>query len=117
MIQRIEKLAADLIPYRKWMLLAFLLAFFLVMPVTAGLMRYFKNPSIFALGVFVFFLGFAWSWGLFLISYWYNPDGGPLTVGKIKTQRPFGKLHSYVMRYTSPAFLVLWFLFPFGILM
>jgi len=116
MSEKLESLAANLIPHRKWMLVAFLLTFIGAMPAGVGLMILFKNPAFFFLGSFVSILGFTWSWGMFLISFWYNPDGGPLTLDKIKTTHPLFRWHAYIMRYFAPAFLVIWFLSPFIVL-
>lgn len=116
MIEKLENVAADLIPLRKWMLITFLIAFIGVMPAAVGLMILFKNLIFFFLGLFVSVLGFTWSWGLFLISYWFNPDGGPLTLDKVKTKQPFLTSYAYVMRYVAPAFLIIWFLTPFVVL-
>lgn len=71
MIEKLENMAATLIPKRKWFLIAFLISFIGSMPAAVGLMILFKNPIFFFLGSFVSVLGFTWSWGLFLISYWY----------------------------------------------
>ncbi len=111
-----ESLAAYLIRYRKWMLVAFLVAFAGAMPAGIGLMVLFKDPIFFFLCLFLSAIGFTWSWGMFLISFWYNPDGGPLTLDKIKATHPLFRWHAYVMRYVAPAFLVIWFLSPFIIL-
>ncbi len=114
MIEKLETLAANLIPHRKWMLIAFLVSFIGAMPAAIGLMVLFNNPAFFFLALFVSILGFAWSWGLFLISFWYDPDGGPLTREKIlKTTHPIFRWHAYVMRFIAPAFLVILFLSPF----
>ena len=107
-----EYLAARLIPYRKWMLVIFLITIVVAMPAAVALMILFKNPIFFVLGSFVSVLGFTWPWGTFLISYWYNPDGGPLTRDKIKTTHPLLRWHAYLMRCYAPVFLVIWFLSP-----
>jgi len=116
MIDKLENMASTLIPKRKWFLIAFLISFIGAMPAAVGLMILFKNPVFFFLGSFVSVLGFTWSSGLFLISYWYNPNGGPLTLEKIEATHSFFKAHAYVMRFVSPAFLVIWFLSPFVVM-
>ncbi len=116
MIEKLENIASTLIPKRKWFLIAFLFSLIGAMPAVVGLMILFKNPVLFFLGLFVSVLGFTWSGGLFLISYWYNPNGGPLTQEKINRTHPFFKAHVYVMRFVSPVFLLIWFLCPFVVL-
>ena len=111
-----ENLAVKLIPYRKWMLVTFLVAFVGVVPAAVGLMVLFKQPWLFKLGMFLATLGVVWSWGLFLISYWYNPDGGSLTLDKIRARHPLIRWNGYLMRYYAPACLAIWFLSPFAIL-
>ena len=98
------------------MLIAFLVTFVGAMPTAFGLMILFKNPIFFFLGSFVSVLGLTWSWGMFLISFWYNPHGGPLTLDKIKVTHPFFRTYAYVMRYLAPVFLLIWFLSPFIVL-
>ncbi|MFC1453724.1 hypothetical protein ACFLQL_00940 [Verrucomicrobiota bacterium] len=116
MIERIENLAARLIPHRKWMLITFLIAFIGAMPATFGLMILFKTPIIFFAGMFLLWAGCAWPWVLFLISYWYNPNGGPLTVEKIKTTHPLIRWHAYIIWFFAPVCLVILFLSPFVVL-
>lgn len=96
--------------------MAFLVALVGAVPAAFGLAVLFKQSWIIFLGMFLSTLGFVWSWGLFLISYWYNPDGGPLTLDRIRTRHPLIRGYGYFMRYCSPAFLVIWFLSPFVIL-
>ena len=115
MIEKMENLAVRLIPHRKWMLAAFLVSFVVAMPAAFGLMILFKNPIFFFAGEFLSVFGFVWSWGLFLISFWYNPNGGPLTLEKIKQTHWFFRSGSYLMRYYAPVFLIIWFLSPFVI--
>jgi len=116
MINRIENLAAWLIPYHKWMLIIFLISFVGTIPATMGLMFAFEAPIIFLMGMFFTFLGFAWPWGLFVISYWYNPNGGILTVEKIQPIPLFIRWSYYLAWYYAPIFLVIWFLSPFVVL-
>ncbi len=82
MIERIEQLAARLIPWRKWIIVAFLVAFIGVMPATFGLVVLFKKMWIFHIVIFLAMFGFTWTSGLFMISYWYDPDSGRLTLKK-----------------------------------
>lgn len=112
MIEKIEHLAEILIPYRKWMIIAFIIAAIIPMPASGYLTSLFKQPLFFSLGISIMFIGISWSWGLFLISFWYNPKGGPLSLEKIKTTHPLLRKHSHTMRYLAPCFLLLWFAFP-----
>ena len=112
MIERIEHLAVRLIPYRKWIIVAFLVAFIGVMPAAFGLAVLFKKFWIYPIGMFLTIFGFTWTSGLFLISYWYNPDGGPLTLKKINASHPGVQWYGYFMRYSAPVALVILFLMP-----
>ena len=112
MIDKIEDLALRLIPYRKWMLISFLISLILVMPISIFLTVYLKTPIFFFIGGFLLTLGFTWSWGLFLISLWYNPNGGLLTFEKIKEINPIFQWQASLMRYCAPFFLIIWFLSP-----
>lgn len=116
MIERMENVAARLIPHRKWILMAIAIDLVGIMPAAVGLMILFEAPLIFPAGTFFAALGFVWSWGLFLISYWYNPNGGPLTAEKIKTTYPPIRWFARILRYYAPIFLVIWFLCPFVVL-
>jgi hypothetical protein len=117
MIMKLEHWAAQLIPYRKWMLIAFVLTNLVFLPASVGMMIYFRSPTFILFGTFVSSLGFTWSWGLYLVSYWYNPDGGLLTLEKIRNNHPIFKWHAYILRYGIPVFLVIWFSSPFVLLM
>jgi len=116
MIHKIENIAEKLIPYRKWMFIVFLFSFLFVMPIFIFLTIYFKIIVFFLIGQFVATMGFVWSWGLFLISSWYNPKGGFLTKEKINETHPFFQVQANLMRYVALVMLTIWFLSPFLIL-
>ena len=116
MIERIEHLAARLIPRRKWLLAAFLVALAGVMPTAWVLAALCKQFWIFPTGMFLSIFGFTWTSGLFMISYWYNPDTGLLTIKQISAKHPLIRWYCYFMRYHAPAFLAIWFMIPFLVL-
>ena len=116
MLNKIEKLAEILIPYRKWMMIVFIFSAIVPMPVSGYLASLFKQPQVFFLGCSIMFMGICWSWGLFLISFGYKPQSGPLTIEKIKTTHPLLRCYKYTMRYSAPYILLLWFLFPILVL-
>lgn len=112
MVSSIERLAVQLIPWRKWMLVAFLLCGLLPMPTTIALASWTKQPAVIFAGSVVTAAGFAWPLGLFLISYLFAPQTGLLTPDQIRKSHPLIRWHRHIMRHMAPLFLGVWFCAP-----